>query len=63
MEGFIVTDLFGERDKAVAELQAWVRAGKLKVEEDVVEGLENAPQGLIGLLAGENRGKRMVKVG
>jgi NADPH-dependent curcumin reductase CurA len=55
--------LFGERDKAVAELQAWVRAGKLKVEEDVVEGLENAPQGLIGLLAGENRGKRMVKVG
>jgi NADPH-dependent curcumin reductase CurA len=63
MEGFIVTDFFGERDKAVAELQAWVRAGKLKVEEDVVEGLENAPQGLIGLLAGENRGKRMVKVG
>jgi NADPH-dependent curcumin reductase CurA len=63
MEGFIVTDFFGERDKAVADLQAWVRDGKLKVEEDVVEGLENAPQGLIGLLAGENRGKRMVKVG
>ena len=41
---------------------AWVEAGKLKVEEDVIEGLENTPAALIGLLAGENRGKRMVKV-
>jgi NADPH-dependent curcumin reductase CurA len=62
MQGFIVTDYFRERDKAIADLQSWVAAGKLKVEEDVIEGLENTPQALIGLLAGENRGKRMVKV-
>ena len=45
-----------------AELQAWVKSGKLKVQEDIIGGLENTPAALIGLLAGENRGKRMVKV-
>jgi NADPH-dependent curcumin reductase CurA len=62
MQGFIVTDFFGERDKALVELGAWLKDGKLKVEEDVIDGLENTPAALIGLLAGENRGKRMVKV-
>jgi NADPH-dependent curcumin reductase CurA len=62
VEGFIVTDFFDQRHRALAELQSWVKAGKLKVEEDVIEGLENTPQALIGLLAGENRGKRMVRV-
>jgi NADPH-dependent curcumin reductase CurA len=62
MQGFIVTDFFGERDKAFVDLGAWLKDGKLKVEEDVIDGLENTPAALIGLLAGENRGKRMVKV-
>jgi NADPH-dependent curcumin reductase CurA len=62
LKGFIVTDFFAERDKAIAELRSWVSQGKLKIEEDVIEGLENTPRALIGLLAGENRGKRMVKV-
>src|SRR5439155_26340114 len=62
VKGFIVTDFFAEREKAIAELQAWVAAGKLKVQEDVIDGLENTPRALIGLLAGDNRGKRMVKV-
>ena len=62
VQGFIVTDYFSQRDRAIADLRAWVEAGKLKVEEDVIEGLENTPAALIGLLAGENRGKRMVKV-
>jgi len=50
------------RDDALRDLQSWVASGKLKVQEDIVEGLENTPQALIGLLAGENRGKRMVRV-
>lgn len=62
MQGFIVSDYFSERQAAVAELQHWVEAGQLKIEEDVIEGLENTPDALIGLLAGENRGKRMVRV-
>jgi NADPH-dependent curcumin reductase CurA len=62
MQGFIVMDYMGERDAALKDLQSWVASGKLKVQEDVIDGLENTPKALIGLLAGENRGKRMVKV-
>jgi NADPH-dependent curcumin reductase CurA len=62
LKGFIVTDFFAERATALSDLQSWMKAGKLKVEEDIIDGLENTPAALIGLLAGENRGKRMVKV-
>jgi NADPH-dependent curcumin reductase CurA len=62
MQGFIVSDFFNEREEAIADLQRWVRAGQVKIEEDIIEDLENTPQALIGLLAGENRGKRMVRV-
>jgi NADPH-dependent curcumin reductase CurA len=62
MQGFIVMDFEAERGEAMAELKSWVEAGRLKVQEDVIEGLENTPRALIGLLAGENRGKRMVRV-
>jgi len=62
LRGFIVSDFDDKRDEALAELKSWVESGKLKVLEDVIEGLENAPVALVGLLAGENRGKRMVKV-
>jgi NADPH-dependent curcumin reductase CurA len=62
MQGFIVMDFMAQRDKALADLQAWTSPGRLKVQEDVINGLENTPQALIGLLAGENRGKRMIKV-
>jgi NADPH-dependent curcumin reductase CurA len=62
LKGFIVTDYFAERDQAIADLRSWVAAEKLKVHEDVIAGLENSPSALIGLLAGQNRGKRMVKV-
>ncbi len=62
VNGFIVTDYYSERDAAIAELQSWVACGKLKVQEDIMNGLESTPRALIGLLAGDNRGKRMVKV-
>ncbi|WP_223421317.1 NADP-dependent oxidoreductase [Tateyamaria pelophila] len=63
MEGFIVMDFAKDDAKAIRALQTWVAKGQIKVIEDVVEGLENAPQALIGLLNGDNRGKRMVRVG
>lgn len=62
MQGFIVMDYYDQTARAMADLQSWVKAGKIKVQEDIINGLENTPQALIGLLAGENRGKRMVKV-
>jgi NADPH-dependent curcumin reductase CurA len=62
VQGFVVMDLYDGREAALAELRGWVESGKLKVQEDVIDGLENLPAALIGLLAGENRGKRMVRV-
>lgn len=62
LRGFIMSDFPNEREKALKELEGWVAEGKIKVQEDIIDGLENTPAALIGLLAGENRGKRMVKV-
>jgi NADPH-dependent curcumin reductase CurA len=62
LRGFVVMDFDDQREKALADLKGWVESGQLKVSEDIVEGLENTPAALVGLLAGENRGKRMVKV-
>src|SRR6202041_3124372 len=63
VEGLVVMDFYAGRDTALAELRGWVEAGKLTVQEDIIDGLENLPAALIGLLAGEKRGKRMVRVG
>ncbi len=62
MRGFIVSDFFGKRDDALAQLRSWVEGGRLKVIENIVEGFENLPAALIGLLRGENRGKQMVRI-
>jgi len=62
MQGFIVMDFMDQRDRAIADLDEWTVSSRLKVQEDIIDGLENTPRALIGLLAGENRGKRMVKV-
>jgi NADPH-dependent curcumin reductase CurA len=62
LTGFVVMDFDDEREKALADLKSWVESGALKVREDIVEGLENLPGALVGLLAGDNVGKRMVKV-
>ena len=62
IRGFIVTDFFGQAAKALAELEGWVGSGQLKVLEDIVDGFENLPAALVGLLAGDNVGKRMVRV-
>lgn len=62
MQGFIVMDYMDRRSEALRDLQAWASTGALKVQEDIIDGLENTPRALIGLLAGENRGKRMIRV-
>jgi NADPH-dependent curcumin reductase CurA len=54
--GFIVSDFSARYE----DFSAWVREGRIKYREDVVEGLENAPRALIGLLRGENFGKLLV---
>ena len=62
MQGMIVFDWKDRYEEAIADLGARVASGKLKYKESIVEGLENAPQGLIALLAGRNFGKQLVKL-
>jgi len=63
MEGFIVMDFADKDADAERDLSAWTKSGQIKVIEDILAGVESAPRGLVGLLAGENRGKRMIRVG
>jgi NADPH-dependent curcumin reductase CurA len=60
--GFIVSDFVGRYGDFMHDVSAWVRDGRIKYREDVVEGLKNAPRTFIGLLRGENFGKLLVRV-
>jgi NADPH-dependent curcumin reductase CurA len=62
VEGFLVFDFQDRFPEALKQMAAWVRSGKVSYREDVVDGLENAPSAFIGMLNGENIGKRLVKV-
>jgi hypothetical protein len=62
LRGFIVSDFGSQHGEFQREVGAWLRDGKIKYREDVVEGLENAPQAFIGLLQGKNFGKLLIKV-
>ena len=63
MQGFIIFEDYGPRfGEFYEQMRAWVRDGKIRHREDIVDGLENAPQAFIGLLDGKNFGKLIVKV-
>jgi len=62
VQGMIVFDWLERYPEANQALLQLVTSGKLKTRESVVEGLENAPKGLIGLLKGENFGKQLVRL-
>jgi NADPH-dependent curcumin reductase CurA len=63
VKGFIVSDHLDRLPAFLADVGRWVREGRIKYREDVVEGLEHAPHAFIGLLQGKNFGKLLVKVG
>jgi NADPH-dependent curcumin reductase CurA len=62
MTGLLVSDFAAQYDKARAELARLHRRGDLKVHVDIVDGIEHAPLAFIGMLKGENTGKRLVRV-
>lgn len=63
MEGFVIFDHSDQYDAAVAQLAAWVREGRLRYREDVLDGIQQAPDALAGLYRGENAGKRVIRLG
>jgi len=61
-EGFLVSQFADRYPQALQQLTDWLRAGKLKYREDIVEGIGNAPRAFIAMLQGRNMGKQLVKL-
>jgi hypothetical protein len=62
MTGFIVYDHLHKLSAYQARVAPWLRSGELAFREDIVQGIENAPGALIGMMRGEAIGKRLVQV-
>jgi NADPH-dependent curcumin reductase CurA len=62
MSGFIVFDYAHRYEEAVGRLAAWVREGKLRYREDILDGIEHAPDAIAELYRGENLGKRLIRI-
>jgi NADPH-dependent curcumin reductase CurA len=63
VRGFIVTDYMWSLEPEFLERATpWVRDGSLRCREDIVDGLENAPEAFIGMLEGQNFGKLLIRV-
>ena len=62
MRGMVVIDYAARYGEAAREMAGWIRAGKLKTREDIVEGFETFPETLLKLFKGENTGKLILKV-
>lgn len=62
MQGFIVGNYRHRFPDFVGDMSKWLAAGQIKYREDMVDGLENAPQAFLGLFSGANFGKLVVKV-
>ncbi len=62
IRGFIQREFVDQRPAFYRDMAEWIAAGKVRYREDIVDGLEKAPEALIGLLDGRNFGKLIVKV-
>ena len=62
IQGFIVTDHLDVGHEYIGKAAAWIAEGKLKYEETIAEGIENAPSAFINLLKGGNTGKQIVRL-
>lgn len=62
MEGFLVFQFADRHEEGRQRIARWIKEGKMKYREDVVEGIENAPSAFIGMMRGENFGKLLVKI-
>lgn len=62
LRGFVATDfmhLYGDFQRDMA---GWLREGKVKYQETIMDGIANAPAALIGLMEGRNSGKMLVRL-
>jgi NADPH-dependent curcumin reductase CurA len=63
MQGLVILDHYEDRfDAFRCDMEAWVADGRMKLLEDVVDGLHKAPEAFTGMLEGRNLGKLVVHV-
>ena len=62
MEGMVVFDYASRFEEARREMTGWAQAGKLKLREDIVRGIEHFPDALLRLFRGENTGKQVLQL-
>jgi NADPH-dependent curcumin reductase CurA len=62
IRGFIQFEFASQRPDFYRDMTSWITSGDIKYREDVIQGLTNAPNALIGLLQGQNFGKLVIQV-
>src|SRR3989344_1958697 len=62
MEGFVASDFPHLQAKFVDDMTGWLKDGRMKYQETILDGFERAPEGLIGLFSGLNSGKMLIRV-
>lgn len=62
MQGFIVSNFKEHFSEGMEQLSQWVKEGKLKYEETIMDGFDKLPEAFIGLFSGKNKGKMIVKI-
>lgn len=62
MQGYVIFDYAPRYNEALAELTPWVQAGRIRFREDIMEGIEHAPDAIAGLYRGDNLGKRLIRI-
>ena len=62
MQGFLTTDFAARYEEAIADLVGWIRDGRLRYREDMLEGIEAAPGAIQTLYGGANSGKLVIRL-
>lgn len=62
MQGFLVRDHVKDFGQSIKQLAAWIKEGKIKYDETILEGFDKLPDAFIGLFEGKNIGKMLVKI-
>jgi NADPH-dependent curcumin reductase len=61
VQGFLVFDYQHRYEEAILRLSQWIREGRIRYREDILDGIESCPDAIAGLYRGENLGKRLVR--
>ena len=62
LRGFVGTDFLHLHGQFLSDMAGWLKEGKVKYQETILDGIDNAPSALIGLMEGKNSGKMLVKL-